>query len=95
VTCRTFGIFGWLALALAAVGLHCVVSYTVAQRTTNSGFVCVLHLCLFESRNVGVGIFPHGQGLTAVARNYLTIHAKRLPTPCHRNAIRHFISGFG
>jgi hypothetical protein len=30
-----FGVFAWLALALAAVGLHSVVSYTVAQRTVN------------------------------------------------------------
>jgi predicted permease len=32
-----FGIFAWLALALAAVGLHSVVSYTVAQRTNEFG----------------------------------------------------------
>ncbi|MGB6475372.1 MAG: ABC transporter permease [Candidatus Sulfotelmatobacter sp.] len=31
------GIFAWLALALAAVGLHSVVSYTVAQRTNEFG----------------------------------------------------------
>src|SRR5581483_11403055 len=33
----TFGVFAWLALALAAVGLHSVVSYTVAQRTNEFG----------------------------------------------------------
>jgi len=37
VAAWTFGIFAWLALALAAVGLHSVVSYTVAQRTNEFG----------------------------------------------------------
>jgi predicted permease len=32
-----FGIFAWLASALAAVGLYSVVSYTVAQRTNEFG----------------------------------------------------------
>ena len=32
-----FGVFAWLALAIAEVGLHSVVSYTVAQRTNEFG----------------------------------------------------------
>jgi predicted permease len=32
-----FGVFAWLAMALAAVGLYSVVSYTVAQRTNEFG----------------------------------------------------------
>ena len=32
-----FGVFAWLGLVLAAVGLYSVVSYTVAQRTNEFG----------------------------------------------------------
>jgi ABC-type antimicrobial peptide transport system permease subunit len=37
LTAWIFGIFAWLALALASVGLYSVVSYTVAQRAKEFG----------------------------------------------------------
>jgi ABC-type antimicrobial peptide transport system permease subunit len=61
-----FGIFAWLALALGAVGLHSVVSYTVAQRINEFGIRTALGAqrgdllrMVFKSafESLGAGIF--------------------------------------
>jgi predicted permease len=83
----TFGAFAWLALALAAVGLHSVVSYTAAQRTNEFGIRLALGArrgdllrIVYTSvlRSMGAGIFA-GVALSLVLSQVIAKWAQGNP----------------
>ena len=82
-----FGVFAWLALALAAVGLHSVVSYTVAQRINEFGIRVALGArspdllrLVFRSafRSLGAGIIL-GVALSAALSQIIAKWAQANP----------------